>query len=53
MKINDNVIVGNVKKYYDANDKDFYVDGTFEFIFEKVSDNYIAKSFKITKINAQ
>lgn len=53
LKINDNVIVGNVKKYYAANDKDFYVDGTFEFIFEKVSDNYIAKSFKITKINAQ
>lgn len=53
LKINDNVIVGNVKKYYDASDKEFYVDGAFEFTFEKVSNNYIAKSFKITKINAQ
>lgn len=53
LDIDDNVIVGNVKKYYDVNDKNFYVDGTFEFVFEKVSNNYVAKSFKITKINAQ
>lgn len=54
LKVTENTITGNVIKYYDESDKSTYIDGTFVFEYEKKSeDKYIAKSFKITKINEQ
>lgn len=53
LKLTDNIITGDVIKYYDESDKSSYIDGTFEFEFEHINDKYIAKSFKITKINEQ
>ena len=53
LKMKENIITGNAKKYYDINDKDFYVDGNFEMEVEKQEDKYIIKSFEIVKINAQ
>ena len=53
LKMENNIITGNVKKYHDTTDRDFYIDGEFEFRYEKINDQYIAKSFIITKINAQ
>ena len=54
LKINKNTITGNVIKYYDESNKEVFIDGTFVFEYEKKSDDkYIAKSFKITKINEQ
>ena len=47
LKIENNIITGEVKKYYDINDKATYMDGTFELEFEKIADRYIIKSFKI------
>lgn len=52
LKMNGNTITGTAKKYYDNNDKDFFVDGNFEFKFDKNGNSYTIKSFKITKINA-
>ena len=52
LKMKDNIITGNTKKYFDDN-KMFYVDADFELKVEKKGNNYIIKSFKIKKINAQ
>lgn len=48
LKINDNIITGYVKKYYEPNNKNLYIDSTFAFEFEEVDNRYVIKSLKIT-----
>ena len=53
LKMKGNKITGIAKKYFDNNDKDFYVDANFEMEVEKKANNYIVKNFVIKKINSQ
>lgn len=50
LNINNNVISGNVKMIVKDDNLERYLDGTFEFEYEKSKGNYIAKGLKIKSV---
>ncbi len=51
LKINGDTITGDVKAFTKADDSEIFIDGSFEFEYEKKDANYIAKSLVIKSVS--